>query len=342
MEENIKIENNKKIKNLISIIILLSGLFLGSLFVDFGQIIKGSGYSQKNLNKSDIFVADKKTWVAYDEPAISVSVISDDACEKCDPSEVLVWFRRVLPTISNRKIAFDSEEGKKMIADFELKTLPAFVFDGDLAETDFFVQAEKLFKASKEQYVLDTQALGVPVGKYTKLPEINENDSIFGKKDAKTKVVIFSDFQCPNCKLLYKSLREIMKDYEDKVTFIFKDFYSDVKSQTLTAALSAECALSQDKFWEYADNLYEKQAEWSGKKDSGIFKIYAKNLKLDTKNFNTCLDEKKFQEKVDINKKEAEEIGFGLVPAIFINDQFESSVFSVEQLKKSIDAQLSI
>jgi len=122
-------EKNKKMKNLMSLTILLAGLFLGSLFVDLSQVIKGRGYSTKKLNEAEIFESDGKTWVAFEEPAVGVNVISDDSCEKCDPSEVLVWLRRVLPTVSANKVSYDSEEGKKMIDKFKIKTLPAFVFD---------------------------------------------------------------------------------------------------------------------------------------------------------------------------------------------------------------------
>ena len=333
--------NNKKTKNLISLAILLAGLFLGSLFVDIGQIVKGNGYSQKNLNKSDIFEASGKTWVAFSEPAIFLSVVNDDECEKCNPNEVLVWLRKIMPTVSAKKINFNSEEGKKMIADFEIKTLPAFVFEKEIDKTDFFVQAEKIFQAKNDKYVLNTQALGAPVGKYVQLPKINESDASFGKKDAEVKVVVFSDLQSPNSKDFYKIFRETMKNYEDKANFVFKELASNDQPQSMSATLSVECALEQGKFWEYADNLFEKQTEWSVKKDTAIFKTYARNLKLNTADFNKCLDEKKFQEKIDANKKEMEDIGIIGTPTVFVNDKFMSGVVDAEQFKKDIEEEIN-
>lgn len=334
-------EDNKKIKNLISLVILLSGLFLGSLFVDIGQIVKGNGFSQKNLNKSDIFQASGKTWVAFSEPVISFTVVNDEDCEKCDPSEVLVWLRRVMPTISVRKVDFESKEGEKMIADFEIKTLPAFVFDKEIEGVDFFVQAEKIFQAKNGKYVLDTETLGAPVGKYAKLPKIDENDTSFGKKDSGVNVVVFSDFQSNYSKEFYKNLRETMKNYEDKALFVLKEVAMEEKSQTMNASLSAECAAEQGKFWEYADNLFEKQAEWNSRKDTAIFKAYATKLKLNTSDFNKCLDEKKFQEKIAANKKEVEEIGIIGTPTVFVNDQFENGAISADELKSLIEEEIS-
>lgn len=349
MEENTILENStelpkdgeKKMKNLLSLIILLSGLLIGSLFVDAGQLIKGSGYSQKNLNKSDIFTANGKTWVAYNEPAVALKVISDDSCEKCDPSEVLVWLRRVLPTVSAEKINFDSEEGKKLIADFSLKTLPAFIFAKNMEETELFSQAKELFELKDEQYSLDTQMLGLPAGKYLAFPQINENDATFGNVDAKAKVVIFSDFECPYCKVFYSALRSVMKDYQDKAFFAFKELPLEIHAQAGNASLAGECALEQNKFWEYADTLYAKQSEWSKAEGTANFKRYAAAIGIKTAQFNECLESKKYQSKIDEDKKTADEFGISGTPTIFAGEQVESGALTVEQLKKMIDDELN-
>ncbi|MDR3559586.1 MAG: thioredoxin domain-containing protein, partial [Candidatus Pacebacteria bacterium] len=199
-------KKDKKIKNLISLAILLAGLFAGSLFVDVAQMVKGSGYSQKNLNKSEIFEADGKTWVAYSDPAVPVSVISDDKCTACDPSQAIVWLRRVLPTVSTAKINYDSSEGKQLISEFGIKTLPAFVFGGDLTKTDFYSQAKVLFSEKNGQYVMDTNQLGLPPGKYLATPTVDQSDATFGNPNAKVKMIVFSDFQCPYCKIFYSTL----------------------------------------------------------------------------------------------------------------------------------------
>ena len=343
-QEELKKENNYKktqqTKNLISLVILLAGLLVGSLFVDVAQIIQGGGYSQKNLHKSDIFEADGKTWVAYSEPAVGIKVIDDDKCAKCDPSEILVWLRRVLPTISAEKINYKSKEGKKLIQQFGIKTLPAFIFNQKVNKTDLYTQAKVLFKDKNNQYIFDIQKLGVPIGKYLQVPKIKDKDAIFGKAEAKVKVIIFGDFQSPYSKLSYDSLRKVMKTYQDKVFFDYKELPSSVRPQSLNAALAAECALEQNKFWLYADNLYTKQSQWDNVKGTVKFKQYARDLKLKTNQFNQCLDSKKYQDKIDADKKEALDFEISTTPAIFINNQFENGVVSEKQLKEDIEKQL--
>ena len=332
---------DKKIKNLLSLVILLAGLFIGSLFVDIGQAIKGGGYSQKNLNKSEIFEADGKTWVAYNDPAVPISVISDDTCEKCDPSEVLVWLRKVFPTIGVKKVGFDSEEGKNLISQFEIKTLPAFVFGKEVEKTGFYEQAKAVFQLKDDRYLLDNKQLGIPAGKYLESPKVNDGDATFGNADAKVKVVIFSDFQCPYCKTFYQSLRDTMKNYQDKVLFDFKELPLDMHPQALPAALASQCALEQGKFWEYADKLYDGQADWGKAKDTAKFKEYARTIGLNAADFNKCLDDKKYQSKIDADKAEADSLGITGTPAVFVGDQFEAGAVSADQLKTDIDAQLN-
>ncbi len=334
-------KKDKKMQNLISVIILLSGLFIGSLFVDVAQFVKGSGFSQKNLSKSDIFESGGKTWVAYGEPAVVAQIINDDNCEKCDVSEALVWFRRVLPTVSTEKIAYDSAQGKQLIEKYQIKTLPAFIFDEDITKTDFYSQAQVLFEQKDSNYALKTQELGLPAGKYLALPEIKEDDPVSGPKDAKVKVVIFSDYQCPYCKLIFKSLRDSMNQYKDAVLFDYKHLPLEFHPQANNAALASACAQEQGKFWEYSDKLYASQAEWSNTKDTAKFKDYARTLGLKTAEFNQCLDDKKYQDKIDADKTEAGNFGISGTPALFINDDFETGALSADQLKEIIEAQLN-
>jgi len=328
-------------KNMISAIILLAGLFIGSLFVDVAQLLKGTGFSEKNLSQSEIFAANGKTWVAYDEPIVNVSVISDDACgDKCDPSDVLVWLRRVMPTISAQKINYNTPAAKNLIDKFGIKTLPAYVFSDAVAKTNFYSQAQVIFDAKDNQYALKTDQLGVAPGKYLATPAVDEGDATFGKADSAVKVVVFSDFQCPYCKSFWSTLRDTMQQYGDRVLFDYKHLPLAVHAQANNAALASLCAQEQGKFWEYGDKLFASQDEWANTTDTQKFKDYAQGLGLDSAKFNACLDSKKYQSQIDASTKEANDIGLSGTPAIFINSQYKNGVVSADELKTAIDTEL--
>jgi protein-disulfide isomerase len=339
IEEIINIEN-KRIKNLISAVIILSGLFVGSLFVDIVQLVKGNGFSEKNLQKGEIFEAGGKTWVAFDEPIVNVKVVSDETCEKCDPSEALVWLRRMVPTISAQKVDFAGTEGNALKEQFGIKTLPAFVFSDAIARTNFYSQAQILFDKKGSMFSLKTQELGLVPGRYLDLPELKDGDAVLGKTDAKVKVYLFSDFQCPYCKMFWKTLRDTMKLYPDQAVLAYKHLPLSFHAQAENAALASFCALEQGKFWEYADKLYSAQSEWGNSTGTQKFKDYAKDMKLNTAQFGKCLDDKKYQDKIEADKDAANNFGISGTPAVFINSQFKNGVVSVEDLKAAIDAEL--
>jgi len=338
--EEVKDANSKKLKNLISIIIVLAGLFVGSLFVDVVQLVKGNGFSEKNLQKGELFEAGGKTWVAFDEPIVNVKVVSDETCEKCDPSEALVWLRRMVPTISAQKVDFASTEGNALKEQFAIKTLPAFIFSDSITRTNFYSQAQILFDKKDNLFSLKTQELGLAPGKYLDLPELKDGDPVLGKSDAKVKVFLFSDFQCPYCKMFWKTVRDTIKAYPDQAALVYKHLPLSFHNQAENAALASACAQEQDKFWDYADKLYASQPEWSNSTGTQKFKDYTKDLKLNAAQFNKCLDDKKYQGKIDADKNEANNFGISGTPAIFINSQFKNGVVSAEDLKAEIEDEL--
>jgi protein-disulfide isomerase len=336
-------DEDKKIKNLIALSVLLGGLFIGSIFVDVIQLIKGSGYSQKALSRMDIFELGGKTWVAYPEPIVKVQVVSDDTCPECAPDEVLVWLRRVAPTILAEKIDVNSSSGKQFITHEEIKTVPAFIFSGAVEKTEFFQQAQVLFNKKNDKYILSTSELGVPVGKYIETPSATQNDIKIGPEDAKVKVVVFTDFQCPYCKTFHTSaIKNALSAYGDKVLFVFKNLPLEFHSQSGNAALAAECAHEQGKFIVYADKLFGGQDIWGKTEGTQSFKNYAQQTSgMNIAKFNQCLDDKKYQDKVGQNEAEANSFGISGTPAVFVNNQFKNGAIDYNTLKAAIDEELA-
>lgn len=334
---------DKKIKNLISLSILLGGLFVGSLFVDIAQIVRGGGFSQKILNESDVFSLDGKTWVAYQEPLIKLQILTDDTCENCSPEEAIIGLKRELPTILTEKVDVKSENGKKLIEKFGIKSIPAFVFGKDIEKAALFAQAQSVFEQKDDQYLLNSAAVGLPVGKYMETPKIKDGDLIIGNKDAKVKVIEYSDFQCPYCKQMHETIvAPMLKEYGDKIAYVYRHLPLNFHAQAQNAALASECANEQGKFSAYADKLFATQEEWGGKEGTINFKNYARQLGLNSTQFNQCVDSNKYADKIAADAREAQELGISGTPGTFLNDQFTNgAISSYETFKKSIDAELS-
>lgn len=345
MENESKQKN--KLKNLMSAVIVLAGLLLGSIFVDVVQFFAGSGYSERALKDAQVFEGAGKTWVAFDDPPVEIKVlgVGDEQvkdCPKCDPTEVLIWLKRFLPTVVAKKIDSASPEGEKMIKDYNLKTVPAFVFDDSVKESEFYGgEAKVLFEEKDGSFVLNAAQLGVPIGKYLETPEISEDDPLIGSKDASVKIVIFSDFQCPYCKMFYETVTKVAKEYGDKVALVYKEFPLDFHPQAGNSAMAAMCAGEQEKFWDMADILYKNQESWGEAEGKDIFKTYARQAGLEAAKFNECLDSDKFKDKIAKDAAQAKEYGLSGTPSGFIGDQFVGGVVQEEELKKMIDDELA-
>ena len=337
-----EVSKDKKIKNLISLVILLGGLLIGSLFVDVAQLIRGGGFSFGRLAGADVFQSGSKTWVSYSDPIINMKIVNDDSCEACKPDEALLGLKRILPTLLTQKIDQNSPEGQKMIADFGIKSLPAFIFAKEVDKTDFYQQAAAVLDKKNDQYVLNTAQVGLPVGKYLELPKVTEADIKSGPADSKVTMIEFSDFQCPYCKAFHATIRQALSEYGDKMFFVFKHFpLSNIHPQALPAALASECANEQGKFLPYADKLFEKQADWGKAKDTQLLKTYATQLGMNTSQFGNCLDSKKYQSKVDADLSEGQNFGISGTPDVFVNSQFQNGAIDYPTLKKMIDDELA-
>jgi protein-disulfide isomerase len=146
-----------------------------------------------------------------------------------------------------------------------------------------------------------------------------------GKQDAPVTMIEFSDFQCPFCKRHFDdTFHQIEQEYvtTGKVRYVYKHYPLDFHENAKPAALASECANEQGKFWEYHDVLFEKQTEWETQDANATsFKRYATDLGLNADSFNSCLDSKKYEQKVEKELQEGSTYGVSGTPAFYIGNE---------------------
>jgi protein-disulfide isomerase len=344
IEESEEVKKDKKIKNLISAVILLAGLFVGSVFIDLVQMVRGSGFSQQALNGVDVLAAAGKTWVAYNDPIVKVQIISDDTCEKCKPDEVLVGLKQALPTMQNEKIDMNSSQGKKLIAQFNIKAIPAFIFSKEVEKTELFAKAEPFLDKQGDLYAIKSAEAGFPVGKYIAAPRVSAEDITLGAKESEIKVIAFSGFTSPADKKFYQTIIvPMLKEYGDKIQVTFKNYLPPTSPVAMSASLASACANEQGKFLPYAEKLFATQDVWVKTKDANILlKSYAAGAGLNVADFGKCLDSKKYQDLINQTLTEGQSFGVAGTPSIFIGSEFETgATIKYESIKSILDKQLA-
>jgi protein-disulfide isomerase len=168
--------------------------------------------------------------------------------------------------------------------------------------------------------------------------DVSAEDAPFkGPPSAPITIVEFSDFQCSYCKRVVNVLEQVLERYPDKVKLAFRDFpIVNIHPQAEKAAEAAHCAGEQGKFWEFHDLLFDKQDTIP----TANFAEHAKTLGLEVSSFQTCLDGRKYQAKVERNYAAGVKAGVSGTPAFFINGRLLSGAQPLEAFKAVIDEEL--
>ena len=86
------------------------------------------------------------------------------------------------------------------------------------------------------------------------------SDHIRGSINAPIVIVEYGDYECPYTGMAYPVVQDIMKQFGDKIYFVFRNFpLNDIHPHAQHAAEAAEAAAAQDKFWQMHDYLFEHQ-----------------------------------------------------------------------------------
>jgi protein-disulfide isomerase len=167
------------------------------------------------------------------------------------------------------------------------------------------------------------------------LPASRLDDSpTLGPASAKVTIVEYGDFGCPSCKAWHQAgvLNQVVAKYGANVRFVWRDF-PIVTTQSPKAAEAGQCAFDQGKFWQYHDLLYQKAPALA----VDDLKTYARQLGLDSKTFDQCLDSGQNAPVVQHTLQDAYSHGFTGTPSFLINGKPQIGGPSFAYLSSQID-----
>ncbi|MBW6475187.1 MAG: DsbA family protein [Anaerolineaceae bacterium] len=167
-------------------------------------------------------------------------------------------------------------------------------------------------------FILVIFAILYPKKQYPPVPEERlALDPFLGTENAPITIIEYGDYACSGCKLWHNAgvLDEILELYDGEVKFIWRD-NAHISTASITAANAAQCAYDQGKFWEYHNLLFNNPRGFS---DEGL-KAYAVDLGLDTDQFNLCVDQGLYVNKVIHSMKLAGEDGLNQTPSFLVNE----------------------
>jgi protein-disulfide isomerase len=170
---------------------------------------------------------------------------------------------------------------------------------------------------------------------------LNASDSpSTGPANAPVTLTVFSDFQCPYCSGLAKTLREeVLPKEKGNVRVVFRYFPLEMHSWAKTAALAEVCANehSGDLFWKLHDYLFENQRTFTPENvTQKILEQAARVQRIDKARFSGCMADKKTAAKIDRDVAFGTANGVRGTPTIFVNGRRADVGAAPEQIRSLI------
>ncbi len=173
-----------------------------------------------------------------------------------------------------------------------------------------------------------------------------------GAASPKVTIIVYDDFQCPYCAVLYRALfADSLKEYTDRVRIVFKDFpLFEIHPWAKRAAIDSNCLAEQsnDAYWDFSDYVHANQKDVSGpgrdvnasfaRLDAAALDAGRKH-NLDGTILQSCL---KSQPDALLNAsvKEGDTLGVSSTPTLFINGDKTTGALTEIELRSEIQAAL--
>ena len=164
-----------------------------------------------------------------------------------------------------------------------------------------------------------------------------------GPANAPVTIEFFSDLQCPACARYEPMVKTVRNEFGNKVRLVLRHFPLSAHEHALPAALAAEAAANQGKFWEMAEALYKTQWMWANAPAPRvIFMDRAKEIGLDLDKFQKDMDSSEVRDRVAADQAHAQNVGVKSPPSVVINGyNVPNSEFSENGFRTAIKAALT-
>ena len=155
-----------------------------------------------------------------------------------------------------------------------------------------------------------------------------------GLASAPVTVVEFTDYECPFCRDYAATvLPTLLERYRDSLRYVVRNSPNPVTHlNAVQAAVAAECAHRQDRFWEYHDALFADIDVLS----AGQLQAHAAKLGLDAGSFSRCLGDGSARDIVARDLLDGLQNGVSGTPTFFINGRRVRGVKTLEEMEEYI------
>jgi protein-disulfide isomerase len=157
-----------------------------------------------------------------------------------------------------------------------------------------------------------------------------------GPKAAKVTIAEISDFQCPFCKRVGPTVKEVEQKYAKDVAIVFINQPLPFHNHAQEAAQAFQAAHRQGKAWQMHDKMFENNTALEREN----LEKYAAEIGLDVAKFKKDIDDPKIKEEVAAHQKLATSLGANGTPSFFINGRELVGAVPFADFQKIIDEEI--
>ena len=166
---------------------------------------------------------------------------------------------------------------------------------------------------------------------------VSDADHVLGPSHATVSVVEYGDFECPNCKQAASAVKLLLTRFTGRVRFIYRHFpLEGVHPHALHAALAAEAAAGQGKFWKMHDLLFENQRHLKLLQ----LRRYAQQLELDMARYDAEMADELHLQRVREHIESGERSGVRGTPGFFVDGGIQDVSFGMQRLFDAVEVAL--
>lgn len=174
---------------------------------------------------------------------------------------------------------------------------------------------------------------------YPDLPRVEvsaDDDPFLGTDGAPITIIQFAEYQCPYCGKAGEAVDQVLENYPGKIKMVYRDFPLSFHPRAIPAAVAANCAGEQGKYWEMHRLLMSNQRALEESDLTG----HAAALSLDMEKWNTCRADPAQEAEVTADMEDGAAVGVSGTPAFFINGIMLSGAMPYERFQELIDREL--
>lgn len=162
-------------------------------------------------------------------------------------------------------------------------------------------------------------------------------DHMLGSEHAAVTVVEYGDFECPNCKQAAPVVKMLLERFVGRVRVAYRHFpLEEVHPHALLAALAAETAAGQGKFWPMHGLLFDNQRHL---KPSQL-RSYAEQLELDMVRYDADMNDTLYLQRVREDMEGGSLSGVRATPTFFINAKLQDVSYGLQTLVQGVEGAL--